>query len=258
MNQKKRLQSILMQLETNKTLSLKEVMALTGVSRDTARRDIVKLVDKGVAQRTYGGIASIESFKQLDNYLKRGSEQSKEKRQLALAASKMIEEHQTVYLDVSTTISFVPQFLTDIEKAFLVTNSIDIADQLLRSTNSKIRMLGGNLDKEKRCIVGTHPLKEIEQYKFDFSFIGAVGINNDGVYYGYEEDLDFKTKLREKSTNLVLLVDSSKINRAHNFKVFDYEDIDILITTKQLPNNLLNPIKKAGVIIIYTGEDKND
>lgn len=245
-------------LEEKQALSLKEIIQLTGASRDTARRDVVKLAEKNLIQRTYGGIALPQSFKQLDDYLQRSIEGNLEKQQLAKVAGEMVHGAQSVYLDVSTTISYIPQYLTQSENMFTVTNSIDIADQLLRNSASKTRLLGGNLDREKRCVNGTRPLIELDQYKFDIAFASVVGIDPDGVYYAYEEDIDMKKKLREQTAKLVLLADTRKINQAHYFKAYSWEEIDILITNQPLPKDLSEILEKQKVEVLYAGGKVND
>lgn len=245
-------------LEEKQALSLKEIIQLTGASRDTARRDVVKLAEKNLIQRTYGGIALPQSFKQLDDYLQRSIEGNLEKQQLAKVAGEMVHEAQSVYLDVSTTISYIPQYLTQSENMFTVTNSIDIADQLLRNSASKTRLLGGNLDRENRCVNGTRPLIELDQYKFDIAFASVVGIDPDGVYYAYEEDIDMKKKLREQTAKLVLLADTRKINQAHYFKAYSWEEIDILITNQPLPKDLSEILEKQKVEVLYAGGKAND
>lgn len=245
-------------LEEKQALSLKEIIQLTGASRDTARRDIVKLAESNLIQRTYGGIALPQSFKQLDDYLQRSTEGNLEKQQLAKVAGKMVSEAQSIYLDVSTTISYIPQYLTPSGNIFAVTNSIDIADQLLRNSASKTRMLGGNLDREKRCVNGTRPLIELEQYRFDIAFLSVVGIDSDGVYYAYEEDIDMKKKLREQTAKLVLLADTRKINQAHYFKVYSWNQIDVLIINEPLTKDLLEILEKQKVEVLYAGGKAHD
>ncbi|EOH90164.1 DeoR/GlpR family DNA-binding transcription regulator [Enterococcus pallens] len=249
---------IMQTLEKKQALSLKEIIQLTGVSRDTARRDIVKLAENNLVQRTYGGISLPQSFKRLDDYLQRSVEGHVEKQQLAKVAGEMVYDSQTIYLDVSTTISYIPQYLTDSENILAVTNSIDIADRLLRNSTSKTRMLGGNLDREKRCVNGTRPLMELEQYTFDIAFLSVVGIDSSGVYYAYEEDLDMKNKLREQTAKLVLLADHRKINQAHYFKAYSWDQVDILITNEALPKELSKILEKQKVEVFYSGGKPND
>ncbi|WP_440898049.1 DeoR/GlpR family DNA-binding transcription regulator [Amphibacillus sp. Q70] len=253
--QKERLNLIMSKLELKKSLSLKEIIELTGASRDTARRDVIKLAEKNLVQRTYGGIALPESFKQLDNYLKRSSKQNHEKKQLAESASQLIKNSQTVYLDVSTTVSFIPQYLKETETLFTVTNSIDIADQLLRNTSCRTRILGGNLDQEKRCVVGTKPLRELDDYKFDLAFLSVAGLGSDGIYYAHEEDIDLKNKIRMQSEKVIFLIDTSKLNMTHNFKVFDFTEVDIIILNGRLSKELEVLLKNNHVQIIYTEGD---
>ncbi|RSU12995.1 alkaline phosphatase [Vagococcus acidifermentans] len=241
---------ILSTLKKEKSLSLKKIMSLTNVSRDTARRDIVTLTENNLVRRTYGGIAQLDSFKELDSFLTRSSHKSREKFLLAKEASKLIAEDDLVYLDVSTTVSLVPQNLPEHLNNLIVTNSIDIANQLLTYSNCHCRLLGGNLDKKKRCVVGTKPLRELDDYLIDLAVIGVVGIDEKGVYYAYEEDIEMKRKIRLQSKKIALLVDSTKIGEAHKFRVFNFDEIDAILVTAELPGSLLRRMKEHHVEII--------
>lgn len=52
-------------LEKEKSLTLQDIMQLTGASRDTARRDTIKLTDNNLVIRTYGGISLANSFNKI-------------------------------------------------------------------------------------------------------------------------------------------------------------------------------------------------
>nr|WP_275693000.1 DeoR family transcriptional regulator [Enterococcus hirae] len=62
---------IMERLEKEKSLTLQDIMQLTGVSRDTARRDTIKLTDSNLVIRTYGGISLANSFNKIDGCLGR-------------------------------------------------------------------------------------------------------------------------------------------------------------------------------------------
>lgn len=248
--QKERLDLILKQLQKSQTLTLKEIIDLTGASRDTARRDIVKLTNNNLVERNYGGISLPNTFKKLDSYLERSDDYINAKRELAKQAANFANQATQIYLDVSTTVEFMPQFLTN-PNLFSVTNSLDIADQLIRHTPGKTRILGGNLDAEKRCVVGTRPCLDLENYTFDFAFLSSVGIDQDGIYYAYEDDIDYKNKLRQRAKKLVLLLDSSKVNVKHNFKVLNLDQIDYIITNDKLSQKLENRLLKSKTQMIY-------
>lgn len=57
MYQEERLLLILEYLNKNQSMSVNEICDRFQISRDTARRDVLKLVEQGAAIRTHGGIA---------------------------------------------------------------------------------------------------------------------------------------------------------------------------------------------------------
>lgn len=243
-------------LEKEKSLTLQDIMQLTGVSRDTARRDTIKLTDSNLVIRTYGGISLANSFNKIDGYLGRTDQELRVKKQIAKEASKLLLEKQTVYLDVSTTISLLPQYLANRNINLAVTNSIDIADQFLKTTSIPTTILGGTLNRESRSVTGGYPIWELTKYRFDSSFLSCAGINNQGIYYAREEDIAMKQAVREKSNKIVLLCDHTKINLSHNYLVYSFEEIDYLITNKNIPEELVVRIGKSK--IIYTKENSYD
>lgn len=237
---------------------MKDIIQLTGSSRDTARRDILKLADHHMVERNYGGISLPHSLNKLDEFLDRMNDFNQEKQQLAQLASHLINESDFIYLDVSTTINFLPPYLKNIPDLFAVTNALDIADNLLRFTTCKTRILGGTLDRETRCVIGTKALYELDDYKFDIAFLSVAGLDKNGVYYAYEEDNEFKKKIRQQAKKVVLLIDEEKVNVTHNFKVYDFEDIDTIISNKPFPSELHQLLAHKNVDLIYVEEDKYD
>ena len=76
MYQEERIYKILEILKTKKTMTNQEIMDQFHISRDTARRDIVRLVSENLAVRTHGGITlmmyiKLEIIKQENKKMKR-------------------------------------------------------------------------------------------------------------------------------------------------------------------------------------------
>ena len=68
MYQEERVYQILELLKKEKTLTNQDIMNKFNISRDTARRDIIKLVNEGLATRTHGGITLTSLHSPIDNY----------------------------------------------------------------------------------------------------------------------------------------------------------------------------------------------
>lgn len=255
MNQQKRLLLIIEQLQKEKSLSLKDIMQLTGASRDTARRDTIKLSDSNLVVRNYGGISLINTFNKIDSFLDRSDSMLQIKKEIVKAAANLIEQEKIGYFDVSTTISLMPQFLTAKSDLHSITNSLDIADQFLKNTDCKTTMLGGTLDKNSRAVSGGYPLLELTKYNIDIAFLSCAGVDKQGIYYAHDEDIAMKTKIREQAKTLVVACDHTKIGLDHNFLVYSFEDIDYFITDKELPEEISHLIGDQK--IIYSGGKKN-
>jgi len=243
------------ELKKKKSLSLLEIVELTNSSRDTARRDTIKLSDNNLVVRNYGGISLANSFNKIDPYLDRTNNMWQIKKEIAKNAASLINEGENIYFDVSTSVSAIPQFLSTKRDLSSVTNSIDIADQLLRNTKCKTTMLGGVLNRKTRAASGGSPLLELSKYQIDIAFLSCAGVNEKGIYYAHDEDIAMKTKIKEQSKTIVIVCDHTKVGLSHNFPIYSFDDIDFFVTDKKLPTTLSEKIGTRK--ILYTKEGKN-
>lgn len=111
-------------------------------------------------------------------------------------------------------------------------------------------IFGGILNKESCLVIGGYLIWELIKYWFDIFFLSCVGINNQGIYYVYEEDIVMKQVVREKSNKIVLLCDYIKINLLYNYFVYLFEEIDYLIIDKKIFEELVVRIGKSKIIYI--------
>ncbi|WP_434431921.1 DeoR/GlpR family DNA-binding transcription regulator [Lactiplantibacillus paraplantarum] len=250
MNQKERLTLILTQLATSPSLSLKDIMQLTGTSRDTARRDIVKLATNNLVERTYGGISQPNTFNKLDQYLDRDNDLIQTKRALAKKVSPYLASASLLFLDISTTVACLPQYLQSDQPAMLVTNSLDIADQALRHSNFQTRILGGTLDAQQRCVQGADSILELQKFQFTATVLSCAGLTANGVYYAYESDIALKTTLRAQSDRLILVFDHTKVDVKHNFNLLALTDFDLFVTDQPLPEHITRQIAPDKIIYL--------
>ena len=107
MNQQERLVKIIDLLEDTKKLKQEEIADYFNISKDTARRDIIKLVEKELVERTIGGIQLPVIKQQLTDYQDRIIQNSSQKKIIAQLGSQLIKEKQTIWLDVSTTVELL-------------------------------------------------------------------------------------------------------------------------------------------------------
>lgn len=254
MNQEERLIRVLNYLETHKTMNIKQMCEMFHISRDTARRDIVKLSKNKAIVRTYGGVALATFHKKIDTYQERSQTELETKKSIGIKAANMIANNDMIYLDVSTTVNFVAQHLQS-QNVTVVTNSIDSAYMLAQSEDTTIHLLGGTLNKVSRHTTGISTTEKLKDYHFNKVFIGTAGITEDGIYYGFEEDIYFKRELIKHADQVILVADHTKCNQRQNYKALTFESIDTFITNQALPSDLYNTLKENGVEVVIASVD---
>ena len=111
MLQETRLHRIRALLSTQHQLSTERIIKELGISRETARRDIISLEAQGLARRVHGGLVALESPPEPPLQVRRNA-QAREKRAIAAAAVQHLQPGQTLFLDAGTTNAetlFLPQ-----------------------------------------------------------------------------------------------------------------------------------------------------
>lgn len=250
MYQEERLLKILHALKEKEKLSNEEVCQMLGISRDTARRDIVKLTEQGAAIRTHGGIALPLIKEEIGAYKKRLTAYSQEKHLIGKYSANLIEKNDLCFFDVSTTIKFLCDHLE--APAAIYTHSLDNIESLSDNENADVHLLGGRLDRKHRFFYD-HDLQTIlESISFDKTFIGACAISEDGIYFETKEDRCIKKTAAERSKQVYLLADFSKFNQKSKFRAFDFSMIDVFVTDRKPPARFQEILKEHKVKIMIS------
>ncbi|GAA6324809.1 DeoR/GlpR family DNA-binding transcription regulator [Fusobacterium ulcerans] len=256
MYQEERIYEILKMLKNKKTLSIHEIISIFEISRDTARRDIVKLVNEGLALRTHGGIAIPEFQTEIYSYKKRIPENIEIKSLLAEKAAMYIENKKICFLDVSTTIEGMCTYIP--ENIHVYTHSLDNMDRLSEK-QCAVHIFGGTLNKENRFFYGNDTLEQIKRVHFDAVFLGGAAIHSDGVYVEDNEDAAIKNIVSQRADFVCVLVDNSKFFKKSHFKGIEFENIDMIMTNGDIPKEIAGKIEKYGIeirIVHIGGKDE--
>ncbi|RAR43259.1 DeoR/GlpR family DNA-binding transcription regulator [Paenibacillus sp. MDMC362] len=248
MFQEERLVKILDYLKQHKTMSVGEICSFFQVSRDTARRDIVRLVQEGVVVRTHGGVALPELQKELTSYQERLIDEPTSKNVIGEHGAKLIRENETVFLDVSTTVQFVAEHI-QAKQITAVTHSIDNVGILSKREDLSIYVLGGYLHTHNRLLYGPSVIDKISEIRADKAFIGATAIQPDGLYYPYEEDVRVKREMARRSDQVILVADHTKFAVKSRFKL-DFDHVDIIVTDQSIPVDIQEILDQKNITLI--------
>ncbi|GIM28586.1 DeoR family transcriptional regulator [Clostridium polyendosporum] len=250
MYQIERMQAIIDYLKNNKRISVEDICKLYGVSRDTARRDIVNLESKGLIVRTHGGAILPERHEDIKDYKVRLGTNIEEKRSIAALAALLVKDGDNVIMDTSTTVQITAENLK-VSNCTVITNSINLADILSSKDGINIHLLGGQLNHEHRYLYGHSTIQMLSNYFADKAFVGALGITEKGLTVAYEEDAFVMRKMIEQANQVIVLIDHFKFGKNGYYKVADLDEIDLVVTDKAPDEKYVNLLKKKNIEIIY-------
>lgn len=258
MFQEERLAAILDFLKTNKRISVDQICVLFDVSRDTARRDLVRLEEDKLIVRTRGGAILPSGHHEVNDYSNRLKIVSEEKNNIGKIAASLIYPNDRIILDASTTVQYCAEHIENIN-CTVITNSINQAEILSSNSEVNIQLLGGKLQKEHRFLYGSSVLEKLSEYHVDKAFIGVVGISDKGLTIAHEEDGMVKRKMIQQANQVIVLADHTKLGNTDFFKFANLQDIDLLITDITPEKAFLDLLRKYDVeLLIANQEDEGD
>lgn len=253
MYQEERLLKVLEYLNEHNYMSIHDICEMFNVSRDTARRDIVKLINQGTAIRTHGGISLPVLKNTIKEYRERIEAYSEEKKSIAQKALDFIEEGKHYFFDVSTIVSFLAQEIN--KSIWVLTHSLDNIEILSEKEDVQVHSIGGCLNKKNRFFYKSDCGNYLDRIRFDTAVIGAAAITEDGIYYVDEEDALIKQAAIKKSSVVIVLTEYEKFKCLSYYKGVNWDQIDIIITDKTPPSVFLEIIESHDIKLIITNSN---
>ena len=229
-----------------------QVLALSeqfGVSTQTIRKDLAFLEDRGVLVRCYGGavaagVIGIADERPVD--AKRGLHTSEKERIGRLAAS-MIRPGDAIILDSGTTTAQIARFLPERADVVVLTNDAGILNHLMRRDDVEIVLLGGRLRRKNMAFYGGQTEAALDSLQVDRLFLGVDGIDLErGITTHFEGEAVLNRKMARVAKQIIAVTDSSKFGRTCLHRIMGIEDVDVLITDADAPDESLEQARKLG------------
>ena len=220
-------------LEEN-SVSVSRLAEKFDVTEETIRRDLKALESDGFLKRTYGG-AFVENNVQMDApTFVRKTINIKEKNIIAKKASELINAGDSVFIDFSTTASFLSRHIANKEITVL-TNSLFVANTLSDAPNIELIVIGGIYNKNCNAFLGNTAIETIEKYYVDKVFMSCrfLSIEN-GITDYNERYAAFHSNILKRGKEIFLLADHNKFNKTSFIKISNIDDVDTIITDEPL------------------------
>jgi len=249
-HQSERLSRILERLAENGSVAVAPLARDLSVSAATIRRDLELLDGQRLMTRTHGGAVARGLLYELPLRYKAARHQE-EKLRIARAAASHVPEAAAIGLTGGTTTTEVSRAIADRPGLTIVTNALNIASELAVRPNLKLVVPGGVARSESYELVG--PLAEVNlgSLNLDVAFVGVDGITAAaGLTTHQDVEAHTNRMLIDRAQLVVVVADSSKLERVAFARICGVDRVDVLITDEKAPPAVIDELGQAGVTTV--------
>lgn len=257
MNNDRQLQ-ILQLLDNKGEVQLQQLKELfPDVSMMTLRRDLIALEAEGRLIRTHGGAVSHKKLSisgvvngEEDSYTRRAADNVEAKLKIADKSIDLVEKGRSIYFDAGSTIMCLARILAD-DSYSVFTSGANIALELVKKLRTSVVLLGGLVNRNTLSTSGPDAMSSLDNVNIDTAFMASSGYSiESGFTVSNIYECELKRKIIKRARKVILLMDTSKVNKNLPFTYATLEDIDIWVTETALPQDIINEAKKWGVTLL--------
>ncbi len=237
-------------LRTSGQVSVERIVTELGVSRETIRRDLVELAERGEIRRVHGGAVLTGDEPPIDV---RHATRVREKRAIAKKVASLVESGQTIFMDAGSTMNLVAEALAARTGLTIVTNAIDVASRFAGRGGNEVHLLGGRFNVQIGCTQGSATVAEIARYQPHVAIVSPVGIDAKAGASSFEmEEAEIARAMCANARRIVIAADHSKIGVRSRVAWCPADRIDVLVTDRRSEKSrAITAIRKAVGDIAY-------
>lgn len=247
-----RRKEILMKLQAERRVVVSELSQFYDVSEETIRRDLEKLVNDGVAIKSYGGAVLNENSNLDLPFNIRKNRNVIGKQRIAEQIAALVKDGDSIMLDASSTAVYIAKALKEKKNLTVITNSIEIIIELLDMPEWHVFSTGGLTREGSFALVGPQTDKMLKSFHVDKAIVSCKGIGMDKSITDSDElHANNKLTMLESASMKILAVDSSKFDEIAFTAIGTLDDITTVVTDEKPEAEWLQLFEETGVECIY-------
>lgn len=232
-------------------LTVNELVTLFDVSRDTIRRDLDFLEDRGLLIRTHGGAVYNGALVRVDTTLGLRMDAHVEgKQKIGKAAATLMRDSETLILNGGSSTCYFAAALGERRNLTIITNNLRLPPVTPESCVRAIHILGGTYWAVSQVTIGAIGFPDVAGINADTAVIGVTGISASGISMGRLEEAAETTAMINLSGRTIVLADQSKFQTTAFARIAGFEQIQVVVTDAQPPAEIVEAMEKAGTELV--------
>lgn len=242
---------ILDMLKKNGFIKVSDIARELDVTQVTIRKDLKHLEEKELLYRTHGSASPVNPQTVDINLQEKEKMKTAEKRRIALAACKLIEENDSIIIASGSTVHTFAQELNPEGNLTVVSASLKTSILLNGRPNIEVIQLGGIVRKNSFSVAGYFAQAPFDVLTCSKLFMGVDGIDfENGVTNSNIEEVVLNKNMMKAAVRTIILSDSSKFGKRGFGKICNLDEVDVIITDSGIPVNTAKTIEEMGIELI--------
>ena len=260
MNPEDRRKQIAVLVRSSERVSVDQLHQRLGCSRETIRRDLQILEDRGLIRKYHGGATALRRAPLIRDtegpFTARMHENTAGKLRMASLAAALFDPGDSLLIDTGTTTVYLAEELARREGLTVITNSLTVASLASGGRGAECFVIGGKLRPEASELLGPLALRQIANFKARHAVITVGAVGPDAFMDFDVDEAEIARAMIAQAQTLTILADSSKIGQRALFEVCAVGEADRLVTDAPLPPAMARTLADAGVeVLVAEGSD---
>lgn len=220
------------------------------VSAVTIRKDLKFLEKNNQLFRTHGGASNTNPFTIDRSVNEKEGLQREEKREIAKKAAEYIESNDSIIIASGTTMLALAREIAPNQKLTVITSALQVAGELVNHMDIDILQLGGMVRKSSSSVVGSYAEAILKDFYCTKLYLGVDGIDFEfGITTSNSMEAELNKSMINMAQKVIVLADHTKFGKRGFSKICGLDEIDEIITDKNLSQVIVDKFRNSGVKI---------
>jgi len=253
-----RRERMLAEIKDREFVRVGELSSRFGVSEVTVRGDLDSLAAKGKVHRVRGGAIPRLIARQEQPFEDSVSSFAAEKVAIGQAAAALLEDGETVLIDVGTTAAATARAIaarTELDDVVVFTNGLKTALELEpASPRITVVVLGGTLRPLQHSLVDPLATLILDQVSVKIALLGCNGVDPVGGVTNINlPEAEVKKRMLAAAAQRIVLADGSKLGRVEVARLCGIDDVDMVITGSSADPAVVAALRERGCDVRVVG-----
>jgi len=220
-------------------------------SRETVRRDLTLLAEKGMLRKVHGGAVRLQAALE-DPFGARLESNRDSKRRIGERAAELFSSGDSLLIDSGSTTILFAEALSKRSGITVVTNSQLVAQAASKGPgDNSVFLVGGRYHPDGAETLGPITNDQIQMLSADHAVLTVGAVDAAGRFMDFVPDAAYTARaMMARARQVTVLVDSSKLEKAALFQVCTASQVSRVVTDAPPPPSLMTCLQAAGVDVI--------